>query len=282
MNEAVYERVRERVNEYNLSEQEIKAIDTARRQLNTHTSLGGFTGGLVAFFLGRRKRFNPIQTLAVAGGGFLIGSQVGLVSGSLAGVNTIKQLPDPQRLVNLVRDVQGNPTPRGPPVGPVGGSGGGGGYGQQQPSNNYHGDEFSMDDYNDYAKLESGFENDTSLPPPSLQQQQQHQQQTVSDSWASLQPEKPSLHLPQRQESAWDKIRAESAPDSAWTKLRMEAQKDPDALSQRKRVQARDEVAKTLQQRSEEDSIEDLPRTREEAENRGGSVRKNQWGDPIQ
>ena len=56
--------------------------------------------------IGRRKRFNPIQTLAVAGGGFLIGSQMGLVSGSLAGVNTIKQLPDPQRLVNLVRDVQ--------------------------------------------------------------------------------------------------------------------------------------------------------------------------------
>ena len=39
MNEAVYERVRERVNEYNLSEQEIKAIDTARRQLNTHSKL---------------------------------------------------------------------------------------------------------------------------------------------------------------------------------------------------------------------------------------------------
>ena len=75
MNEAVYERVRERVKEYNLTEQEIKAIDTARQQLNTHSkncrkhisklvaynifanlnstaSLGGFTGGLVAFFLG--------------------------------------------------------------------------------------------------------------------------------------------------------------------------------------------------------------------------------------
>ena len=39
MNEAVYERVRERVKEYNLSEQEIKAIDTARRQLNSHSKL---------------------------------------------------------------------------------------------------------------------------------------------------------------------------------------------------------------------------------------------------
>ena len=53
---------------------------------------------------------------------------------------------------------RGNPA-RGAPVGSVGGSGGGG-FGQQQPSNNNHGDEFSMDDYNDYAKLESGFEND--------------------------------------------------------------------------------------------------------------------------
>lgn len=39
MNEAVYKRVRERVKEYNLSEQEIRAIDKARRQVNTHSTL---------------------------------------------------------------------------------------------------------------------------------------------------------------------------------------------------------------------------------------------------
>ncbi|KAI9259689.1 hypothetical protein BDA99DRAFT_561107 [Phascolomyces articulosus] len=287
MNEAVYDRVRERVKEYNLSEQEIKAIDTARRQLNTHTSLGGLVGGLFAFLLGKRKRFTPMQVFAVAGGGFLIGSQMGLVSGSLAGVNTIKQLPDPQRLVNLVRDVQkemiqtrGNPVPRGPPQPQVGRGSGVEGHGQSS-NTSIHGDEFSMDDYNDYAKLESGFENDPALPLSPQQQHQHQQQQTVSDSWASLQPEKPSSHPQPHQESAWDKIRAQNAPDSAWAKLRMEAQKDPDAFNQRKRAQARDEVAKALQQRNQ-DSIEELPRTREEAENRGGSVRKNQWGDPIE
>ncbi|KAI8137608.1 hypothetical protein BJV82DRAFT_335870 [Fennellomyces sp. T-0311] len=271
MNEAVYERVRERVKEYNLSEQEIKAIETARRQLNTHTTLGGFTGGLVAFFLGKRKRFSPFQVFAVGVGGFLIGSQMGLLSGSLAGVKTIKQLPDPQRLVNLVRDVQkemvqtrGHPMPRPPPVP----------HGQPSNQNTSGGEEFSMDDYNDYAKLESGFENDQALPPQHHQQNNQH---PVTDSWSSLQNEKPSQSA-SRQESAWDKIRAQSAPDSTWAKLRMEAQKDPDALNNRK---ARDEVAKNLQERNQE-SFEELPRTREEAEHRGGAVRKNQWGDVVE
>lgn len=84
--------------------------------------MGGFTGALAAFFIGtliqtanvqelivqvgKRKRFAPLQVFALAGGGFLIGSQMGLISGSLAGVKAIKELPDPQRLVNLVRDVQ--------------------------------------------------------------------------------------------------------------------------------------------------------------------------------
>ncbi|KAI9488236.1 hypothetical protein BDB00DRAFT_877622 [Zychaea mexicana] len=281
MNEAVYDRVRERVKEYNLSEQEIKAIDTARQQLNTHTSLGGMTGGLVAYFLGKRKQFKPLQVFAVAAGGFLIGSQMGLVSGSLAGVKTIKQLPDPQRLVNLVRDVQkemiqtrGHPLPRGPTPPP--GAGAPGPHGQQQMSSNATGDEFSMDDYNDYAKLESGFENDQALPPQHPQQKQR--EPSTSDSWTNLQHEKASSR---HQESAWDKIRTQNAPDSAWAKLRGEAQKDPDALNQRKIAQARDQVAKSLQQRSQ-DASEELPRTREETEHRGGSMRRNQWGDPIE
>lgn len=38
MNEEVYKRVRDRVKEYNLSEQEIRAIDKARREVNTHST----------------------------------------------------------------------------------------------------------------------------------------------------------------------------------------------------------------------------------------------------
>jgi hypothetical protein len=44
--------------------------------------------------------------LAVAGGGFLIGSQMGLISGALAGIKVINTLPNPQRLINVIREVQ--------------------------------------------------------------------------------------------------------------------------------------------------------------------------------
>lgn len=56
--------------------------------------------------LGIRRRFSPWASFALAGGGFLIGSQMGLVSGALAGVRTIKTLPNSEHLINLVRDVQ--------------------------------------------------------------------------------------------------------------------------------------------------------------------------------
>lgn len=67
---------------------------------------GGLTGAMAAFLLAKSKKFNPIQMLALTGGGFLMGSQMGLISGALAGVKTINTLPNPQRLINVVREVQ--------------------------------------------------------------------------------------------------------------------------------------------------------------------------------
>lgn len=58
-------------------------------------------------YLAKRKKFNnPIQLLAVTGGGFLMGTQIGVISGALAGVKTINSLPNPQRIINVVREVQ--------------------------------------------------------------------------------------------------------------------------------------------------------------------------------
>lgn len=39
INDDVYARVREKVKEHNLTEQEIKAVDTARDQLQTHSTI---------------------------------------------------------------------------------------------------------------------------------------------------------------------------------------------------------------------------------------------------
>lgn len=85
-------------------------------------------------------------------------------------------------------------------------------------------------------------------------------------------------HEKPRQESAWDKIRAQNAPDNTWARLRMEAQKNPDG----KQAQNRADIAKDLQERSQNE-VDSLPRTREEVEHRhNGPVRTNRWGDPIE
>lgn len=39
INDDVYARVREKVKEHNLTEQEVKAVDTARDQLQTHSTI---------------------------------------------------------------------------------------------------------------------------------------------------------------------------------------------------------------------------------------------------
>ncbi|KAI8584793.1 hypothetical protein K450DRAFT_218036 [Umbelopsis ramanniana AG] len=105
-NNKLHVRLNERVEEYKLTPEEVAAIDKARGQLSSHTTFGGFAGAAVGAFLGVRRRFSPWASFALAGGGFLIGTQMGLVSGALAGVNTIKTLPNSEHLMNLVRDVQ--------------------------------------------------------------------------------------------------------------------------------------------------------------------------------
>lgn len=129
-------------------------------------------------------------------------------------------------------------------------------------------DEFASEDANDYSRLASEFERE---PIP----QEQQQARPSSSSWE--QPSKERKWQPPqqetRQESAWDRIRAENAPDSAWARIRSEAMKAPPSEPQRR--------PNTFAERSEK-LPDELPRTREETEDRGGRVRRNQWGDPIE
>ncbi|CEI87729.1 hypothetical protein RMCBS344292_02138 [Rhizopus microsporus] len=99
MNDNVYARVRDKMREQNFSEQEIEALDNAPR-------IGGFMGATAAFLIGKSKKFKPFPLLMVAGGGFFLGSQTGFLTGVLSGINSIKSLPDPQRLINIMKEVQ--------------------------------------------------------------------------------------------------------------------------------------------------------------------------------
>ncbi|ORZ25175.1 hypothetical protein BCR42DRAFT_2987 [Absidia repens] len=49
---------------------------------------------------------NPVPLGLITGAGFFMGSQIGFGTGAMAGINTIKSLPNPDKLVNLVKEVQ--------------------------------------------------------------------------------------------------------------------------------------------------------------------------------
>jgi hypothetical protein len=83
------------------------------------------------------------------------------------------------------------------------------------------------------------------------------------------------------QPSTWDKIRSENLPNNTWSRIRMEAQKNPDDVVEIAKSKA--ERTKRLMNNSELGSNgEELPRTREEALQRGGPSRKNRWGDALE
>jgi hypothetical protein len=78
--------------------------------------------------------------------------------------------------------------------------------------------------------------------------------------------------------SAWDKIRAENLSNNTWSRIRIEAQQNPDDVVEIAKSKAA--RAKRLRENAELNA-EELPRTREEALQKG-TQRKNQWGDPLE
>ncbi|KAI7896058.1 uncharacterized protein EV154DRAFT_493368 [Mucor mucedo] len=102
----IVERIQKKINSTQLRPEEIQAIDKARSQVYNQTTVGGFVGAVGTFLIGRKRKISPFLMLPFVGGGFLIGSQVGMVSGIMSGIRTIKRLPDQARLVNLVKDIQ--------------------------------------------------------------------------------------------------------------------------------------------------------------------------------
>ncbi|KAI8390189.1 hypothetical protein BD560DRAFT_361915 [Blakeslea trispora] len=280
LNDDVYARVREKVKEHNLSEQEVKAIDTARGQLQTHTYTGGMAGASTAFLIGKRKRFNPFQLLAVVGGGFLMGSQVGLISGALAGVKTINSLPNPQRIINMIREVQLEAMKGRMPNTP-----------QQQinrgtQSSHVQPQLMSSRELNDAQNPQDQFAPDINQDATkelgwsdmAINSQGNKGDRDMTGEVDPFTRQSTEAGRQQAQQpSRWDKIRSENLPNNTWAKIRMEAQKSsPEDIAK-----AREKTANRLRENAGSE-IEDLPRTREEVLQRGGSSRKNQWGDSLE
>ncbi|KAI8875469.1 hypothetical protein K501DRAFT_233638 [Backusella circina FSU 941] len=258
INDEVYAKVKER----HLTDQELKAIDTARSNLQTHTRIGGFVGATTAFFLAKRKKFNPIQLLAITGGAFLMGSQMGMISGAISGVKEINALPNPQRLINIIRDVQleamkgrQNGNPNSPPSH------------QALPQQ----DEQSQDIQASYSSDNTG-----DYQTEWNNSRVQRESAAVSTEMDHMESPQPTGVQQTIQPSAWDKIRSESLPNSTWSKIRSEANQQPNPSDIEK---DRAERYRRLRE-SSEISAEELPRTREETNKR--TTRKNQWGDVME
>ncbi|KAG2213599.1 hypothetical protein INT46_002751 [Mucor plumbeus] len=274
INDDVYARVREKVKEHNLTEQEVKAIDTARDQLQTHTYSGGLAGATAAFILAKSKKFNPIQLLALTGGGFLMGSQVGLISGALAGVKTINTLPNPQQAMKGRQGVNGHNQGGGnaaPTIRPH----------QMTPQELHEAqspqDQFSPD-INENTSGDRVWGNRQTLNNVN---KKNNGEMDITDETDPLSRNHAQRNQQSAQPSAWDKIRSENLPNNTWSKIRMEAQKNPDSSVEIEK--AKSARANRLRENSDfgNGGEREMPRTREEALERGSS-RKNQWGDPLE
>ncbi|KAH8553455.1 hypothetical protein BGW37DRAFT_261360 [Umbelopsis sp. PMI_123] len=281
-------RLNERVEEYKLTPEEVAAIDKARGQLSSHTTFGGFVGAAVGAFLGVRRRFSPWASFALAGGGFLIGTQMGLVSGALAGVNTIKTLPNSEHLMNLVRDVQNEilaekgfkrDSPNSPPrrMTPAERESQlrnrqlGNQLGNKQDENG----EFMAEDdsLTDNSGIERPFEE---ADAPRRRVVGYPQQQPLESEIGQEQKESNTSNS--RPRGAWEKIRSENLPNErpTWAKLREQAQKQK--LDSDSNGAAQDSGSMAASQ-LQSDSI---PRTREDMEQASQRTRRNKYGDPIE
>lgn len=284
----LHAKLKDRVEEYNLSPEEVAAIDRARGQLSSHTTFGGFIGAATGAFLGIRRRFSPWASFALAGGGFLIGSQMGLVSGALAGVRTIKTLPNSEHLINLVRDVQNEilaergfkrDSPTSPPrrMTPAERDGE-----RRRPSSGRQQDEngeFIAEDDSliDNAAIEKPFE-DPDAPRRRVtgypsQQQQQQQRQTPEYGQEEERPESDTTRR-----GTWEKIRSENLPNErpTWAKLREQAQKEKQSQSNGNDEQSDNTMS------SPQVQVDSLPRTREEMEQASRRTRRNKYGDTVE
>lgn len=67
---------------------------------------GSFAGAVGSFALIRRGRLTRFQSALVCAGGLFFGSQLGVATGALAGMRTIQALPEPGRLMGLIREVR--------------------------------------------------------------------------------------------------------------------------------------------------------------------------------
>ncbi|KAF9910037.1 hypothetical protein EC991_007368 [Linnemannia zychae] len=106
MSDSVYAKISEKMKNERFTDEEIKIVEKAKEQLSSYTTGGSVVGGAAGLMLARAKNFKGLQAMAIATGGFLIGSQIGIIMGAMASVRTIQSIPNFQRVINIVQEVR--------------------------------------------------------------------------------------------------------------------------------------------------------------------------------
>ncbi|KAG0334808.1 hypothetical protein BG004_000249 [Podila humilis] len=71
------------------TDEEIKTVEKAKDQISSYA---------------KSKNFKGIQGIAIATGGLLIGSQIGLIMGAMSSLRTIQSIPNFQRVMQIVQE----------------------------------------------------------------------------------------------------------------------------------------------------------------------------------
>ncbi|KAF9921531.1 hypothetical protein FBU30_008410 [Linnemannia zychae] len=319
MGDNVYAKISERMKNEQFTEDEIRIVEKAKGQLSTYTTGGSIVGGAAGLMLAKAKNMKGIPGLMVAAGGFLIGSQIGVIMGAMASVRTIQTIPNFQRIVNIVQEVREDGATGGPRGGrsgplqhdraatmPSAGT-------QRFPVQPRLGSELMTDDavaqqiHPDHDfKTGDGYHGGQD-PNASVSQN------TVrSDSaWAHVDQRAKELH---EKSPGWTEIRRQNMPRSAWTDIREgrkqtsssstdtendddHDRRNHDGLSDNKQTRSTLSTARTTSwdrvrrgeagsdgfvgaRGSSLDGPSEFPRTREDLENKP-SRQKNRYGDAL-
>ncbi|RIA94802.1 hypothetical protein C1645_817502 [Glomus cerebriforme] len=236
----------DRIKEINLSEEERAAFRKAKSQVQNHSRLGALAGTLTGAYFSRIKKYSLGLSLAICFGSMTLGSQIGFVTGTAAGIRTIKSLPNSQRIFEEIKRAhlkQNIPPPR---------------KNQEQRDDDDQSstllDEFTPDNQdltNNENEQQSSWAKYRSPQTPSRRQQQQSSSQQDDNNNDS---------------SSWDNIKAENSGLSTWDKIRQK-----NKIAQQQQNPTFDG----------ESSNEIIPRTREDFEELygEGKIKTNKYGD---
>ncbi|CAG8451887.1 15874_t:CDS:2 [Acaulospora morrowiae] len=97
MHPSVFERVRDKMKEHNLSDEEFTVLMKAKEKMNTHMKMGALAGLIAGGIFARSLKFRSIGAIALCAGASFTGSQMGIISGGIAGIRMLQTIPPAER-----------------------------------------------------------------------------------------------------------------------------------------------------------------------------------------